>query len=135
MEARVEFARVLSVLKAGDVLVFSSLSRVARSMAHMVEIESMVARAGAAIRILDLAIDTATSSGRLEFNLFTAIAQFERENMLEWQKVGIAAAKQRGAYPGRAPTAQAKRTRVFVDAFERFACRPPRRQVEILLSK
>lgn len=112
MEDRVEFAKVLSVLKAGDVLVFSSLSRAARSMVHMVEIESKVARAGATIRILDLSIDTATPSGRLTFNLFASIAQFERENMLERQKVGIAAAKQRGAYTGRAPTAQAKSTRV-----------------------
>lgn len=39
MEDRVEFAKVLSVLRAGDVLVFSSLSRAARSMIHMVEID------------------------------------------------------------------------------------------------
>ncbi len=113
MEERVEFVKVLSVLKAGDVLVFSSLSRAARSMVHMVEIEAKVARAGATIRILDLAIDTATPSGKLTLNLFGSIAQFERENMLERQKVGIAAAKLRGAYTGRAPTAQAKGTRVL----------------------
>lgn len=113
MENRVEFAKVLAVLKPGDVLVFSSLSRAARSMVHMVEIESRVARAGATIRILDLAVDTATPSGRLTFNLFASIAQFERENMLERQRVGIAAAKQRGAYTGRVPTAQAKRAKVL----------------------
>jgi DNA invertase Pin-like site-specific DNA recombinase len=112
MADRVEFVKVLAELKAGDVLVFSSLSRAARSMVHMVEIEAKVARAGATIRILDLAIDTATPSGRLTFNLFASIAQFERENMLERQKVGIAAAKVRGAYTGRAPTAQAKGARV-----------------------
>jgi len=113
MEDRVEFAKVLSVLRAGDVLVFSSLSRAARSMVHMIDIESRVAGAGATIRILDLAIDTGTSAGRLTFNLFASIAQFERENMLERQKVGIAAAKERGAYAGRAPTAQAKSSRVL----------------------
>lgn len=112
MEDRIEFVKVLAALRAGDVLVFSSLSRAARSMVHMVEIEARVARAGATIRILDLAIDTATPSGRLTFNLFASIAQFERENMLERQKVGIAAAKMRGAYVGRAPTAQAKSARV-----------------------
>lgn len=112
MEDRVEFAKVLATLKAGDVLIFSSLSRAARSMIHMIEIESKVAGAGGTIRILDLAVDTATPSGRLTFNLFASIAQFERENMLERQKVGIAAAKKRGAYVGRAPTAQAKGARV-----------------------
>lgn len=112
MEDRIEFAKVLASLKSGDVLVFSSLSRAARSMIHMIEIESKVARAGATIRILDLAIDTATPAGRLTFNLFASIAQFERENMLERQRVGIAAAKERGAYLGRAPTARAKSARV-----------------------
>lgn len=112
MEDRVEFAKVLAALKAGDVLVFSSLSRAARSMVHMVEIEAKVARSGASIRILDLAIDTATPAGRLTFNLFASIAQFERENMLERQRVGIAAAKKGGKYKGRAPTARAKSARV-----------------------
>ncbi len=113
MEDRVEFAKLMKVLGKDDVLVFSTLSRAARSMVHMVEIEAMVARAGASIRILDLAIDTATPAGKLTLNLFGAIAQFERENMIERQKVGIAAAKARGAYTGRAPTAQAKGARVL----------------------
>lgn len=112
MEDRVEFSKVLAALRAGDVLVFSSLSRAARSMIHMVEIEAKVARSGASIRILDLAIDTATPAGRLTFNLFASIAQFERENMLERQRVGIAAAKKSGKYKGRAPTARAKSARV-----------------------
>lgn len=64
MGDRVEFVKVLAALKAGAVLVFSSLSRAARSMIHMIEIEARVAGAGATIRILDLAIDTATPSGR-----------------------------------------------------------------------
>jgi DNA invertase Pin-like site-specific DNA recombinase len=80
----------------------------------MIEIESNVAGAGTTIRILDLAIDTATTSGRLTFNLFASIAQFKRENMLERQKVGIAAAKKRGAYVGRAPTARAKKALGFI---------------------
>ncbi len=44
MEDQVEFAKVLFVLRAGDVLVFSSLSHAARSMVHMVEVEAKVAR-------------------------------------------------------------------------------------------
>lgn len=113
MEDRIEFAKVIAALRRGDVLVFSSLSRAARSMIHMIEIESKVAAVGATIRILDLAIDTATSAGRLTFNLFASIAQFERENMLERQRVGIAAAKVKGVYKGRAPTARAKAPRVL----------------------
>jgi DNA invertase Pin-like site-specific DNA recombinase len=113
MADRVEFAKVLAKLTKGDVLVFTSLSRVARSMIHMIAIEAAVAAAGASIQILDMAVDTSTPQGRLTFNLFGSIAQFERENMLERQKVGIAAAKAEGKYTGRAPTAQAKAAKVL----------------------
>lgn len=113
MQDRTEFAKVLTKLRKGDVLVFTSLSRVARSMIHMIEIEATVAAAGATIRILDMSVDTATPNGRLTFNLFASIAQFERENMLERQKVGIAAAKAAGVYKGRAPTAKAKSAKVL----------------------
>lgn len=113
MADRVEFAKVLTMLEKGDVLVFTSLSRVARSMIHMLEIEAAVAKAGASIQILDMNVDTSTPQGRLTLNLFGSIAQFERENMLERQKVGIAAAKQGGKYKGRIPTAQAKSGKVL----------------------
>ncbi len=82
-------------------------------MVHMVEIEAAVAKAGATIQILDMNVDTSTPAGRLTFNMFASIAQFERENMLERQKVGIAAAKEEGKYTGRAPTAQAKAAKVI----------------------
>jgi DNA invertase Pin-like site-specific DNA recombinase len=113
MADRVEFVKVLAKLTKGDVLVFTSLSRVARSMIHMIEIEAAVSAAGASIQILDMNVDTSTPQGRLTFNLFSSIAQFERENMLERQKVGIAAAKAKGKYAGRAPTAQAKAAKVL----------------------
>lgn len=113
MEDRKEFRKVLKELKTGDVLVFTSLSRIARSMIHMMEIEAQIAAAGATLRILDMQIDTSTPQGRLTFNLFSSIAQFERESMLERQKVGIAAAKERGAYKGRLPTAQNKAGKVL----------------------
>jgi DNA invertase Pin-like site-specific DNA recombinase len=113
MDDRIEFAKVLSKLSRGDVLVFTSLSRVARSMMHMMQIEAQIADAGVTMRILDMNVDTSTPQGRLTFGLFSAIAQFERENMLERQKVGIAAAKAEGRYKGRAPTAKAKSAKIL----------------------
>lgn len=113
MADRVEFAKVLARLAKGDTLVFTSLSRVARSMIHMIEIEAAVTAAGASIRILDMNVDTSTPNGRLTLNLFGSIGQFEREIMLERQKAGIAAAKAEGKYHGRAPTAKAKAAKVL----------------------
>src|SRR5262245_22302095 len=54
------------------------------------------------------AIDTSNCTGRLMFNMLGAIAQFERELMLERQREGIAKAKAEGKYKGRAPTARTK---------------------------
>jgi DNA invertase Pin-like site-specific DNA recombinase len=58
-------------------------------------------------------IDTSTPIGRLVFNMVGAMAQFEREIMLERQREGIAKAKAAGKYKGRAPTAQAKADEVL----------------------
>lgn len=114
MEDRAEFAKVLKCLKPGDELVFTSLSRAARSMIHMMEIEAMVSKAGATIRILDLTnCDTRTVNGRFIFNLFASVAVFERDQMLDRQAVGIAAAKAAGKYKGRTPTARAQSARVI----------------------
>ena len=53
-------------------------------------------------------MDTRSASGRLMLNVFSAMAQMERETMLERQREGIAKAKADGKYKGRAPTARAK---------------------------
>jgi DNA invertase Pin-like site-specific DNA recombinase len=60
------------------------------------------------LRILAMNFDSSTPTGKLVLNVFGAIAQFEREMMLERQKEGIAKAKAEGKYKGRAPTAMAK---------------------------
>ena len=58
------------------------------------------------LKILDMGLDTSGTVGRLFLNIIGAIAQFERENMLERQKIGIAAAKAAGKYKGRNPGAR-----------------------------
>jgi DNA invertase Pin-like site-specific DNA recombinase len=63
---------------------------------------------GVALRVLNLGLDTSTSTGALLLTMLGAIGQFEREMMLERQREGIAKAKSEGKYRGRAPTARAK---------------------------
>jgi DNA invertase Pin-like site-specific DNA recombinase len=53
-----------------------------------------------------MSIDTNTPTGRLLINLVGSIAQFEREIMLARQREGIAKAKHKGLFKGRAPTAR-----------------------------
>ena len=65
------------------------------------------------MKVLDPAMDTSEPIGRLLFNMIGAVAQFEREIMLERQREGIARAKAEGKYKGRVPTARARSTEVL----------------------
>lgn len=105
---RPELERVLDYVREGDTLVVTRLDRLARSMAHLVEITSKLKAKGVELKVLALNLDTSTPTGKLMLNLLGSIAEFERELMLERQREGIAKAKAEGKYKGRAPTARKK---------------------------
>lgn len=107
LEAALEFAR------EGDCLTVTKLDRLARSVAHLVQIGERLEAKKVSLRVLDQAIDTSTPTGRLMFNMLGAIAQFERELTRERMLVGIAKAKAEGKYKGRAPTARAQAEKVL----------------------
>jgi DNA invertase Pin-like site-specific DNA recombinase len=103
---RTKLDRALEYVREGDVFVVTKLDRLARSVAHLVEINALLERKGVALRILDMGINTACPTGRLFLNIVGSIGQFEREIMLERQRDGIAAAKAAGKFTGRQPTAR-----------------------------
>ena len=106
--ARHELAKALDYIRDGDVLVVTKLDRLARSVAHLLDILAQLNAKGASLRILDMGIDTSTSTGKLMLTILGGVAEFEREVMLERQREGIAKAKAAGKYKGRKPTARAK---------------------------
>ena len=110
---RQQLEAALDFVREGDCLVVTKLDRLARSVAHLVAIGERLEVKGVALKVLEQAIDTSTSTGRLMFNMLGAIAQFERELMLERQREGVAKAKAEGKYKGRAPTARAKAPQVL----------------------
>ena len=105
---RVELERAIEFVREGDVLVVTRLDRLARSVADLNNIVSRLEAKKVGLKILDMAIDTTTPTGRLLMNLVGSIAQFEREIMLTRQREGIAKAKARGLFKGRQPTARRK---------------------------
>jgi len=111
--ARTELAAALGFIREGDVLVVTKLDRLARSVAHLMEVLAALDAKGASLRILGLGIDTATPTGKLMLTILGGIAEFERGIMLERQREGIAKAKSLGKYKGRQPTAMAKRSEVI----------------------
>jgi DNA invertase Pin-like site-specific DNA recombinase len=100
--------QALDFVREGDVLVVTKLDRLARSVSHLGTILEMIEAKGAALRIVNLGVDTSTPTGKLILNVLGGVAQFEREMMLERQREGIAKAKSEGKYLGRKPTAKAK---------------------------
>lgn len=100
---RAELARVLAILRAGDVLVVTKLDRLARSVSDMWRIVELIEKEGAALHILAMGLDTGSSTGKLMLTVLGGVAQFEREVMLERQREGIAKAKAEGKYKGRKP--------------------------------
>lgn len=98
----------LDYIRDGDTLIVTKLDRLARSVADLVKITERLRDKDAELKVLALNLDTATPTGKLMLNLLGAIAQFERELMLERQREGIARAKAEGKYKGRKPTARRK---------------------------
>jgi DNA invertase Pin-like site-specific DNA recombinase len=100
-----ELDKALVFVRSGDVLVVTALSRLARSLPQMFEIVELLKRKGVTLRILDMGIDTSNSTGKLMVNLIGSICQWEREVMLERQRIGIAKARTEKRYRGRKPVA------------------------------
>ena len=86
----------MGYLRAGDTLVVRRLERLGRSLRHLVETVNALAGRGVAFASLHEGIDTSTSTGRLVFHIFAALAGFEREVIAERAAVGRAAARARG---------------------------------------
>lgn len=94
----------LAALQPADTLVVWRLDRLGRSMPHLVTLVAELLSKKIGFRSLcDGAIDTTTASGELMFNLFSALAQFERRLIQERTRAGLVAARARGRKGGRRP--------------------------------
>lgn len=109
---REQLAAALEFIREGDTLIVTKLDRLARSTADLLRITDTLKRKGAHLKIVGLDLDTSTATGKLLLTMVGAIAEFERELMLERQREGIAKAKAEGKYKGRKPTARAKSAEV-----------------------
>ena len=87
-------------LRSGDTLVVVELSRLGRSTAELSALADELQERGVALRILGLGIDTNTTAGRLIFTIVGAVAQMERELLIERTKSGLEAARKRHKHLG-----------------------------------
>ena len=99
--ARPALDEMLGLLRAGDVLVIWKLDRMGRSLAHLVELVGDLVKRKIGLLSLNDPIDTTSAQGRLVFNLFASLAEFERELIRERTQAGLSAARARGRVGGR----------------------------------
>lgn len=94
----------LKALQPGNILVIWKLDRLGRNLKDLVNIVEDLTIRNIGLKVLTgrgAQIDTTTSHGRLVFGMFAALAEFERELIIERTKAGLAAARARGRSGGR----------------------------------
>lgn len=88
-------------LRPGDTLVVTELSRLGRSTSQLSALADSLRDRGIALRILNLGIDTGTPAGKLVYSIIAAVAEMERDLLVERTRSGLAASTKRGRKGGR----------------------------------
>ena len=96
--------QLMAYVRPGDTIVITELSRMSRSLAHLLEVVRLFEAQGVELVSLREHIDTSTATGRCFLAIMGAIAQMERELKAERTAAGRAAAKARGRTGGRPRT-------------------------------
>lgn len=98
---RPQLQKLLDTLRTGDTLVVWKLDRLGRSLKELVSLITDFQEKQIGFRSLNDAIDTTTAQGRLVFNIFASLAEFERDIIRERTKAGLSAARARGRMGGK----------------------------------
>lgn len=98
---RPQLQAMLEYVREGDIVYVKDLSRLARNTKDLLDIVEYLTNKGVALKSIKESIDTSSNFGKLMITFLAAIYEFERANLLERQRDGIAVAKQKGKYKGR----------------------------------
>lgn len=93
----------LKGLRSGDTFVVWKVDRMGRSLSHLVSTIQDLSKRGITLHVLTgqgAALDTTTASGKMVFGIFAALAEFERELIIERTKAGLESARARGRVGG-----------------------------------
>lgn len=101
--AAIHFRFFRRYVRRGDTVVVESISRFARNTRDLLELMEQLSAKEVGFVSQKEAIDTSTPTGKFMLTVFGAVAELEREYILQRQREGIAIAKQEGRYTGRKP--------------------------------
>ena len=108
---RIELEHCRKALRSGDTLVVWRLDRLGRSLPDLIKIISELERDSITFESLTEKIDTGSASGKLQFHVFAALAEFEHNLIRERTLAGLTAARARGRVGGRKPKLNEKQIR------------------------
>ena len=100
---RPELQKMMEYVRTGDMVIVESISRFARNTRDLLELVERLTAKGVEFVSKKEAIDTTTPTGKFMLTVFGAVAELEREYILQRQREGIAIAKANGVYKGRKP--------------------------------
>lgn len=100
---RPELRKMLRFVRDGDTVIVESISRFARNTRDLLELVEQLSAKHVEFVSQKEAIDTTTPTGKFMLTIFGAVAELEREYILQRQREGIAIAKEQGKYTGRKP--------------------------------
>ena len=100
---RPELKRMMSFVREGDTVIVESISRFARNTRDLLDLVEQLTLKKVEFVSKKEAIDTSTPSGKFMLTIFGAVAELERDYILQRQKEGISVAKANGVYKGRKP--------------------------------
>jgi DNA invertase Pin-like site-specific DNA recombinase len=100
-EQRKGLDEMLGQLRQGDTIIVWRLDRLGRSMKHLIELVDGFSKQGVQFKSLQEGMDTTTPIGKMLFHFFGAIAEFERNLIVERTNAGLASARARGRVGGR----------------------------------
>jgi len=109
---REQLQSMLDFVREGDEVYVMDFSRLSRSVSDLLSIVEQLNTKGVRLVSVKENLDTSTATGKLMLTVIGAIAEFERQNILERQREGIAIAKREGRYKGR------KRIEIDSDRFD-----------------
>lgn len=95
--------QTLQYVREGDTLCVCDFSRFSRNTTQLIELVRELNNKGVKLVSFKENIDTSTAQGKFFLTMLGALAELERELMLERQREGIAVAKEKGLYKGRKP--------------------------------
>ena len=100
---RPELQKMMDYVRQGDTVVVESISRFARNTRDLLELVEQLTSKNVEFISKKEAIDTSTPTGKFMLTVFGAVAELEREYILQRQREGIEIAKAQGVYTGRKP--------------------------------